>query len=300
MSKGNMLQGQARGKVGDLVFTVNKGTQVTRVYNSQPANPRSKSQMNQRVKLGAAVGFYKRTKNFFKFAFKKTQKQSDYNAFIKENINISPYIRKDEVLTNIIVPAPYQMTRGDLNLDQTMNIDLAEDFTVAYFTSNYGGTSMSITELMEKMGAQIGDMITIYSVQSLGADNKPGEFIDRSWGKYTFKAADIAKSLSVVEFDEVYNVSSSNMFVNNRLGLASKITVPGASETTFCCGACIVLSRKQVGGSLQVSTSKLFLNDLATTIYDNYTSNDWLVAARNSYGASEDAFLVPEQPSEHA
>lgn len=300
MAKGIEMNGYLRGKRGGSVYSVLNGEQVSRAYNSQPKNPRSNSQMSQRVKLAAAVGFYKRTKKFFKFAFKKTAKQSDYNAFIKENINITPYLRKEEVLNNVAVPAPYRMTSGDLYIDQKMNIDLAEDFSAAYLTSNYGNNSITVGGLMQQLGAQIGDMITIYSVQSLAADGVPSEFLDRAWGKYTFKEEDYAKSLSEVSYDYAYNLTVYDMLVNNRLGIQAKITVPGAAEDNYCCGVCIVLSRKPVGGSLQVSSSKLILNELAMSIWDNYRSEEQLELARNSYGATEDAFLVPEKESTHA
>lgn len=49
MSKGNLLLGQARGKVGDLVFSRTNGEQITRARNTSPKNPQTPLQMAQRV-----------------------------------------------------------------------------------------------------------------------------------------------------------------------------------------------------------------------------------------------------------
>lgn len=49
MSKGNLLLGFARGKVGDLVFFRQAGEQITRARNTSPKNPQTALQLLQRV-----------------------------------------------------------------------------------------------------------------------------------------------------------------------------------------------------------------------------------------------------------
>lgn len=49
MSKGNMLLGHARGKVGDVVFSRLNGRQITRALATQVANPRTIGQNTQRA-----------------------------------------------------------------------------------------------------------------------------------------------------------------------------------------------------------------------------------------------------------
>lgn len=299
MSKGIEMNGRLRGKRGGVVYSVLKGEQVSRAWNDSPANPRSKSQMSQRVKLGAAVGFYKRTKNFFKFAFKKTQKQSDYNAFIKENINITPYLTKSQVLENVIVPAPYQMTRGELDLNQTIAYDVDESFEFILAEPAYPvSEATTINDLMVSMGAKIGDMITIYHVQSYADGGIAGKSLSRGWVKYTFKAEDLTEKVFGWAWDEAFNASTS-MAISGIFGAQFSINIPGASATTFCCGTCLVLSRRIPGSPLMVSSSTMQLNELAQSTYEAYRTDAQLEVARNSYGASEDAFLVPETPSEH-
>ena len=85
MAKGNMLQGMARGSVGDIVFSHSKGQQVARVRNRKPANPKSGLQMKQRSAFLCPLLFYKRGKQAqFKFAFEnKGPQESDFNALTR-------------------------------------------------------------------------------------------------------------------------------------------------------------------------------------------------------------------------
>lgn len=48
MAKGNMLLGQARGSVGDVVFSVENGQQVSKVRTRTKANPKTAAQQIQR------------------------------------------------------------------------------------------------------------------------------------------------------------------------------------------------------------------------------------------------------------
>lgn len=49
MAKGNMLLGQARGKLGSIVFSRSNGQQITRTRNTAPRNPRTEAQQLQRM-----------------------------------------------------------------------------------------------------------------------------------------------------------------------------------------------------------------------------------------------------------
>lgn len=117
MAKGNLFLSQGRGKVGSVVFSVVKGQQIERVYNPQPANPRSYAQQAQRALLANMTKFYKRaTSNFYKFAFEdKTNRESDYNAFARNNIKRGAYLTKEQY-DSAGWPAigRYIMTKGSL------------------------------------------------------------------------------------------------------------------------------------------------------------------------------------------
>lgn len=88
MSKGSNFWGTARGKLGNMVISSVKGQQIERKYQPMVANPKTFAQMRQRAIFASAVKFFKHSQqNLFKFAFEdKTQKESDYNAFMRHNV----------------------------------------------------------------------------------------------------------------------------------------------------------------------------------------------------------------------
>ena len=69
MAKGNMLQGMARGKVGDVVFSRLGGEQIARVRNRHPKNPRTNAQLYQRAIMATVMQAYSAGKVIFDHAF---------------------------------------------------------------------------------------------------------------------------------------------------------------------------------------------------------------------------------------
>ena len=63
MSKGNLFLGFGRGKVGDVVFYRSNGEQITRSLNRNPKNPRSESQLLQRIIMGTVMQAYSKMKS---------------------------------------------------------------------------------------------------------------------------------------------------------------------------------------------------------------------------------------------
>lgn len=126
MAKGNMLQGQATGKVGDIVFMVRNGQQVARVYTS--AGGRSGDQASiavrkQRVRFGAASNQYLLYRNIVRGMYRtgKSTKQSDYNFFVRENVDLLPYLTREENAAGVKCAMPGTFSRGTLgNVTQSI------------------------------------------------------------------------------------------------------------------------------------------------------------------------------------
>ena len=86
MSKGNLFQGQGRGKVGDVVFTVRNGEQVGRVRNRHPYNPRSPRQLVQRAIMATVATAYSSGKAIFDHSFQgKPAGDACARYFLKRN-----------------------------------------------------------------------------------------------------------------------------------------------------------------------------------------------------------------------
>lgn len=69
MAKGNMFQGMARGKVGDVVFSRLDGEQVSRVRNRHPQNPKTNAQLVQRAIMATVMQMYSKGKAIFDHSF---------------------------------------------------------------------------------------------------------------------------------------------------------------------------------------------------------------------------------------
>lgn len=86
MAKGNLFQGMARGKVGDVVFSRANGEQISRVRNRHPKNPRSNSQLFQRAIMATIVQAYAAGKAIFDHSFQGyAVGAQNQRKFISEN-----------------------------------------------------------------------------------------------------------------------------------------------------------------------------------------------------------------------
>ena len=89
MAKGNLFQGMARGKVGDVVFSRANGEQISRVRNRHPKNPRSNSQLYQRAIMATIVQAYAAGKEIFDHSFQGySVGAQNQRKFISENAKL--------------------------------------------------------------------------------------------------------------------------------------------------------------------------------------------------------------------
>lgn len=113
-----MFMGKAAGKVGNLVLYHRSGEQIMRAYQGKVKNPRTLEQTIQRAKFANAVKFYKRAiKNFFPFAYEDQRKnESTFNAFMRHNVSLSPFLTKPMVdETKFPAVGSWMLSQGSLN-----------------------------------------------------------------------------------------------------------------------------------------------------------------------------------------
>ena len=129
MAKGNMLQGMARGSVGDIVFSRAGGQQLSRVRNRAPKNPKTQRQMYQRATFLEPAKFYaKGIQSLFKFAFEnKAVKESDYNCFMRMN-SARGILMTKQMNDNANYPkiGKFYMTYGNLPMIPTTEVTASE------------------------------------------------------------------------------------------------------------------------------------------------------------------------------
>lgn len=89
MAKGNMFQGMARGKVGDVVFSRLNGEQISRVRNRHPKNPRTNAQLYQRAIMATIMQAYSAGREIFDHSFQgKSVGAENMNTFMSRNIKM--------------------------------------------------------------------------------------------------------------------------------------------------------------------------------------------------------------------
>lgn len=286
MSKGNMFLSQARGKVGSVVFSVSKGQQIARVYNPSPANPRSFNQQAQRSLLANMTKFYRRAiNNFFKFSFEdKSTRESDYNAFARNNINNGVYLTR-EMFDNDFAPAlgAYIMTKGSLAPGFDMRIN-GDDF-ILLLRGTWSGANATIGEVSTKIMAtyptvQPGDIVTFVGVESeLSAD---------------MQISDVAPYWRLIQF----RIDTTDTRTTTSLGLKQQLFTEGGDcglgfEGNFIGYASmgtVVLSRNTPTG-LRVSDANVQLSAAGGMLVSQLRGTYAKKVAAISWGGNPEAYL---------
>lgn len=144
--KGNPFFGTMRGKLGEQVFMRTGGEQRARTYLKVISNPRTKSQMSQRVKLANLVGFYRLLRPLLGDSFlRRPANQSSYNAFVKANLASSRvYLTKEQASSGYVITAPYTITDGTLQQSGWDAVTPGFDFT-DYTTPFEGAAGVGYT-----------------------------------------------------------------------------------------------------------------------------------------------------------
>lgn len=114
MAIGNPIIGKIRGNLGNMRYSVRRGKQVVSERSTTATQTNTYARVLQKVKLAPVVKFYQAAiNNFFEFAFSnKEDGQTDYNAFVSYNLNISPYLTKSVNELWKAYPAPYVVSDG--------------------------------------------------------------------------------------------------------------------------------------------------------------------------------------------
>lgn len=184
MAKGNLFQGMARGKVGDVVFYRMNGVQMSRVRNRAPKNPRSNEQLYQRAVIASVMKAYSAGKEIFDHSFQGytvgegcMRRFNSVNARIARNLlvnDISNATAASKCMGRYVNPGSLypaaipsiQVSEGTLvnNLFLLEPIDNQEDDTIQrYHIKVADNPEESITTLgqyLDALGINAGDIFT--------------------------------------------------------------------------------------------------------------------------------------------
>ena len=284
MGKLSGIISKIAGSAGNLTFRRLNGETVISEKVNEVRNPRTNAQMQTRTKWGNIIAMYKGIRPLINYGFENKPKNlSDYNMFVKVNMQRTPvYLTKQAVAGGACIAAPYQISQGSLPA-----IVLSGSGN-AIKTDIYLGTlSISATTTVAQFAQAVvennadyryGDQISYFLVrQQVNAEtNIP--YCQFSACKVVLDAADTETKL--------WDIASRNGFSASDACLAH-------SGNDGDCAFCWVHTRKSDGKTLVSSQSLVAVNSKLA----EYQGDMAYSLAKSSFGASVEAFLVPDGES---
>lgn len=276
----------ATQKLGGVVLYQAQGRTLARELAPSVSNPRTPSQMEQRVRLANVVAVYRANRLWMAGAFEdKKQAESDYNAFVSANLaNSRVATSKSEAAAGAAVIAPYKVTSGSL---PTIEHSLATNLVVSniYLGALIISSSTTIGQLSAAIignnnnireGMQIS---LIINLQQLNTETGIPYIVCRA---YEMIINSQATGLVTDYFPGGILVNTGDS--NN--ALAFDFTNQGYGAATF-------IISETAGGKTRVSTQSLTMFGTNAT-YTQYTSELAWQTAVNSYGDGAENFLSSE------
>lgn len=187
MAKGNMLQGMARGKVGDVVFSRLNGEQISRVRNRHPNNPRTNPQVMQRAIMATIMQAYAAGKAIFDHSFqgKKTgsgcqREFMSINAkMLREAVayDINNDLKEGNVTARCVIPGATTPVPNAYIISRGGYVQNFFEFSSGAFHLKQVNSNESCAAFCARTGLVPGDLYTIVAIT-----NPNGEETD-SWAQ---------------------------------------------------------------------------------------------------------------------
>lgn len=297
MAKGNIFLGFGRGKIGDIVLARVNGQQVTRPRNKSPRNPQTSSQMYQRALFTNAVKFYTRgRRSLFQFAFEnKRIVESDYNAFMRENVKRGVVISK-AALDNYGYPAlgNFIMSKGTLPpsgatlVTRGMQMQKSVSATTTPAVVTIGDISKVFIDGVDYLD---GDILTFVTIVVNDNTNVPN--VDGEGGETTWNVNQIQLNANSVQPLSDFGLSASAVEPSGGVSLVEvHQTVDTILNKSIAAGA-VIHSRNTTNG-VRVSTEELTLNTEATTAIEAARERSYVDAVVESWRITQQAPVVSE------
>lgn len=286
----NVVMRGASQRLGGVVFYTRSGETVARELAPAVSNPRTKVQMQQRVKLSNVVAMYKANKFWMPGAFEdKAEQETDYNAFVRFNLtNSRVALTKAAAAAGAGVVAPYKVSSGSINpIEQvgqqtgvrtnlyTGSLIITSATTVGNFAAALISNNNGI---MSKMQLSL-----IVNIQRRNEDTQQPYIVARAYE---------------VILDETSTKLLSDYIP---LGILETLEETGRplffNGTTLGDGAATFILSNTISGRTSVSSQELVFYG-NQSMYSIYTSAIAVSAAILSYGSNETRFLDSSEASE--
>lgn len=270
-------------RLGGVVLYQSNGQTLARELAAQVSNPRTDSQMQQRVKLANVVAVYRSNKNWMRGAFEnKKQGESDYNAFVKANLGSSLVATsKSQANAGAAVVAPYKITEGSI---PTVECVLSETIIrTNLYLGNYAvTTSSTVQELTQALMANNGgiqegmQLSVILNLQQATQESGIPYIITRAYECI----------LSLTDSRLLSTFFPGSFMASG----GSPNAVLELDMSDYGTGAAAVILSQTIGGKTRVSTQ--YLTPFGDNVYySEYTSSQAWAEAIISYGENTTNFL---------
>lgn len=267
--------------MGGMTFRNVAGQTIVSEKVTKTTNPRTHAQMARRVTLANLVSTYRLMQQSNLKGFEtKERKQSDYNAFVSQNIDaVRVFLTKQQANAQACVAAPYVITAGSLPAivigvtasTGQWKTDIRIDTTIND-TTTIGALSADI--LSKNTGYKIGDQISYISLRQV------------------FDAVSEMPYVKLYRSDLILDPENTeNVWAT--CGATGFTTVAGylGHSAEQIQGAFAWVHSRNVSGNLAVSTQRLVVNN---DILAQFTSAVAMEKAIMSYGEEKEVFLASE------
>ena len=281
----NMWLRKSKKRLGGAVLYQAMEQTRMRELASSVANPRTASQMGQRVKWSNLVNFYRANASWMKYAYEtKSANQSEYNKFMQLNVADSQvFFTKQQAAAGSAIVCPYIMTQGSLpSIEFTAesgswpsNIYYPQGYPLLS-TTTVGEFSQRI--IQQNPAIRQGDQLSFLRFTQMFNSDTGYPYV------------------VVRRYELIFNTSSSEL-VGTYLPLdyigTLQISNPwqlGVIDSGLAGGFLMCLSRT-TGGKTYVSSQRIITSGMSATLAQ-FGSQQQLAAAVASYGENADAFLA--------
>ena len=168
MAKSKSFFGLRRGSTKSLTFSVYEGQQVTKDRVTEVKNPRSPSQMEQRMHMATALAVYSAGKEIFDHSFQGvTYGAKSMNKFLGENVKLvrENYLAgthnfNENIFGNkAALGGKYKVSEGTLAAYNSSNVTFDEDSSAVKVAICIGATC-TVGGIKRFLGLSSGDYLT--------------------------------------------------------------------------------------------------------------------------------------------
>lgn len=179
-----MLLGQARGKVGDLVFSRSNGQQVTRARAAVVKNPQTETQMIQRIILNTVAQAYSRMSAITDHSFEGIQAgQPSMSYFMSKNLNSLRSKLAEEIADGYDLGSIYAFSPVSTNQYAANRYIIAKgtlpEVPATFGSQNVGRVVVAgstYADIINAFGLQRGDQLTFVATQGASGANTTFHF----------------------------------------------------------------------------------------------------------------------------